>query len=405
MRVGACFLQAMATDSDMGNGRHAGALTFCLLFSLESLVRSLNAAVLSTQAYDLLGSSQKVSVLSTYVSLTVLITTLLMPVILGRFRRRWAYTMGVVFLMIGAGFLATNTIAGQFVGAYFRNAGSSIANVTLQLYILDHIKKSDLTRSEPLRLATSTLAWVLGPAAGIWLYETYGSVAPQLVSVAMGFVLLSAFWYLRLHENSVLRAGNLRAFRPLSNILRFASQPRLRLAWAIAFWRSCFWASLFTYGPLLMIEGGLSKQAGGWLISASQVMLLATVLFGKFARKHGVRPVVTTSFLVMTVATTAAGFSGSHNPILTSLLLLIAALFCSGLDAVGAIPFLRAVRPMERPRMTPVYRTFIELSDLLPGFVFAGVLLIFPTGAAFVILGLSMLVIAWLSWVYIPKSM
>jgi hypothetical protein len=56
----------MASDSETAL-RKGGTLTFALLFSLESLVRALNAAVLSTQAYDLLGSSQQVSVLATCV--------------------------------------------------------------------------------------------------------------------------------------------------------------------------------------------------------------------------------------------------------------------------------------------------------------------------------------------------
>jgi predicted MFS family arabinose efflux permease len=179
----------------------------------------------------------------------------------------------------------------------------------------------------------------------------------------------------------------------------------LRLAWAIAFWRSCFWGGLFTYGPLLMIEGGMSKQFGGILLSVSQLMLLSTVVFGKIARDYGVRPVITVSFLVLAVTVTLAGAFGSNYPLIAAGLLLLAALFASALDAVGAIPFLRAVKMHERPQMTPVYRTFIELSELLPGVLYAGVLLAFPTGAAFVLLGLSMVIIAWMSWRFLPRSL
>jgi MFS family permease len=281
--------QPSSAAEKVGGKSRAGALTFCLLFALESLVRSLNAAVLSTQAYDLLGTSQKVSVLSTSVSLCVLASTLLMPLVLGNVRRRWAYSLGLCSMLLGAAALSTHTIVGQALGAYFRNAGSSLVNVTLQLYILDHIRKADLARSEPLRLATSTFAWVVGPATGIWLYDHYGSIAPQIASFVVGLMLLGVFWWLRLSEFSVFKSGTLKSFRPLGNVRHFMRQPRLRLAYAIAFWRSCFWACLFTYGPLLMIESGLSKQAGGYLISASQVMLLSTVLYGGLARKYGVR--------------------------------------------------------------------------------------------------------------------
>ena len=77
--------------------RPAGALTFGMIFAGESLLRALNVSVIPLQAYELLGSSQRVSMVSTFVSLSVLIATLSLPVIFARFRRRWIYTMGVAF--------------------------------------------------------------------------------------------------------------------------------------------------------------------------------------------------------------------------------------------------------------------------------------------------------------------
>jgi hypothetical protein len=62
--------------------RRAGAYTFASLFAVESFVRSLNSTVISLQAYDILGAAQKVSMLSTVVSLSVLSATLLLPFLL-----------------------------------------------------------------------------------------------------------------------------------------------------------------------------------------------------------------------------------------------------------------------------------------------------------------------------------
>ena len=114
----------MATESlspNLFSGRKAGALTFGAIFTLESLVRSLNSTVISLQAYDLLGSSQKVSELTTLVAMTVLIATLMLPYVLGRLRRRWAYTFGVVSLMVASLFLAGFSVEGTIAGMFFRN--------------------------------------------------------------------------------------------------------------------------------------------------------------------------------------------------------------------------------------------------------------------------------------------
>ncbi len=40
------------------------------------------------------------------------------------------------------------------------------------------------------------------------------------------------------------------------------------------------------------------------------------------------------------------------------------------LDSLGNIPFLRAVRPLERPQMMSVFRTYIDIGNLLPFAVF-----------------------------------
>ncbi len=386
-------------------GRKAGALTFGLLFLLESLVRSFNSGVLSIQAYDLLGSSQKVSILNIGIALAVLVTTLLMPLLFAHARRRWVYTIGGLFMIAGSLALASYTLPGQVTGVLLRNSGASIMNVALQLYILDNIRKVDLTSSEPMRMALSTIAWVVGPISGVWLYEHYGPTAPQLAAMAAATLVLGVFWYLRLHDKVNLPSGTLQRFNPISNAARFIAQPRLRLAWAIAFGRSCFWATFFTYGPILMIEGGLGKQAGGYIISGSQLFLLTAFLFGATAKRIGVRGVIAWCFAATALAVCGAGFLGVASPVAASVCLLIGAFFASGIDAVGAIPYLRAVKPGERQGMTAVYRTFIECSELIPGLIFAIALSFFDVGIVFIILGICLSSLALISWRYLPKSM
>ena len=398
----------MSTESISPNlisGRKAGAFTFGAIFAIESLVRSLNSTIISLQAYDLLGSSQKVSELSTLVAILVLLTTLMLPYVLGRLRRRWAYTLGVVGLIVASLFLASFTVGSTIAGMFFRNCGAAILNITLSLYIMDHIKKSELARSEPMRLSLSTFSWMIGPASGVWLYTQIGPWGPQLASMAAAVALLVLFWILRLSDRAIMPSGTLQSFNPLANVMRFVSQPRLRLAWMVAFGRSCFWITFFTYGPLLLVESGLGKQIGGLMISASQALLLFAYFFGRLARRFGVRPIIGLCFLLMAVSTTAAGIAGKEQPYVAMVLLLFAAFAASGLDGVGGIPFLRAVRVHERQRMAAVYRTYIDFSDLIPAMIFAVALSYYEIGVVFIILGSSLVIMGAIAFRYLPKSM
>lgn len=382
-----------------------GALAFGVLFAIESIARASISAVISVQAYDLLQSSQHVSLLFTAVGLLALMGTLVVPLVIRWTARRFAYTIGALCLVTAAALFASFTVGGQVAAMSIRIFGAACLNVTTSLYILDHIRKADLVRSEPLRLSLSTVSWTIGPGLGVWLYTSYGVWAPQLFSAACALVLLGLFWYLRLSENPAIKPGASTAGNPLRSVRRFIAQPRLRLAWLIAFGRSCFWSSFFIYAPILMITSGLGKDAGGLLVSAGNAVLITAVLFGRVAERVGVRTVIAGAFLGIALATVGAGLAGTEKPLVAAFLLLAASLGAAALDSVGGIPFLRSVRFHERAEMTGVYRTYLDISDLLPPFLYSLVLFFFPLGAVFVVLGIWSMVCAWFAWRYMPKSM
>jgi MFS family permease len=382
-----------------------GALAFAALFAVESFSRALIATVVSVQAHDLLMTSQRVSVLFTCVSVAVLVSTLTLPMLFRYVPRRWIYTAGVVGLILASLAFATHTLPGQVGGMYLRNIGAATLNIALALYILDHIRKADLVRSEPMRLAFSTVSWTIGPFLGVWLYETYGPWAPQLLCIATCCLVIIVFWYLRLNDHPVIKAATSTPQNPLVNVGRFVSQPRLRLAWIIAFGRSCFWTTFFVYGSLLMIEGNLGKEASGLLISLSQLALCTAYLFGKLSERIGVRKVIVWAYGVAALAMIGAGYAGTGAPVLAAFFLLIGAVANSGLDGVGGIPYLRSVRAHERAQMTGVYRSYVDLSDLLPSLIYSFVLLAFPLGSVFYILGTWLAIVGLVAWRYLPRSM
>jgi MFS family permease len=381
-----------------------GALAFATLFALESLARALAATVISVQAYDLLQDNQKVSVLFTLVGIGSLCATVTIPMIIGLTARRWIYSGGALLLMLAGVLLATHTLAGQASGMFLRVFGTACLNITLSLYIMDHIRKPDLVRSEPLRLALSTASWTIGPYLGVILYSNYGVWSPFALSILAAAMLLAVFWYLRLKE-LIIRPARKAPPDPLTNIGRFIAQPRLRLAWLIAFGRSCFWATFFIYAPLLMINAGIGGEAGGLLISIGNMALITAVPFGRLAQRVGVRIVIAGSMVVLAAASVLAGLAGTGFPLIAGGFLLMGAVAGAALDGVGGIPFLRAVKARERAEMAGVYRTFIDMSELIPTLVYSVALLVLPLGAVFVVLGLWLALVAALSWIYLPKSL
>jgi MFS family permease len=372
---------------------------------VESVSRASIAGVVPIQAYDLLKDEQRVSVLYFTVGILGLAATLCAPVVYRRIPRRYVYTAGGLLLIAACICFATNTLPGQAMGLFFRTFASSTLAITLSLYIMEFIPKDGLVRSESLRLSLSTFAWTLGPSVGVWLYVEFGHVAPFLWSGAWALIVIAIFWWMRLSGARAVAPGVLRPVNPIANIRRYVSQPRLRLAWLVAFGRSCYWMTFYIYGPILMVATGEGRLAGGLIVSLGNALLLFAVLWGRLGSRIGVRAVVVWSFASMAVMSVLAGIAGETYPWITAILLLVGVNFAVGLDAVGNVPFLRAAHAYERPQMTAVHRTNLDLSELFPAFIYSIILGFFGLGAVFVTLGVFSAVCGFVAWRHLPRSM
>lgn len=378
---------------------------FSVLFLLETFARASLATVIPVQAFDLLQSEQAVSFLYTGVALTALGFSLVIPLLIGRLTRKWVYSLGALLLVVAAGVFASYTAAGQVAGMIARVMGVACLNVTLNLYVLDHIRREDFVPYDSTRLAYATIGWTVAPYLGVWLYANHGVWPVYALSAGAALLLLATFWYLRLSATPIIAKGKTKPARPIGYVGRFVSQPRLRLAWLIAFGRSSFWSSFFIYVPILMVATGEGQEAGGLLVSLGNVMLITTIWWGRLSARTGVRWLVTLSFSASAALLFAAGLSGSAAPWITAGMLLGATVFIVPLDAVGGVPFYRAVHRSERAEMTAVYRSYMDFGELLPPLVYGVLLAFFDFGVVFVALGALLLFCAATSWRFLPRRL
>jgi MFS family permease len=378
------------------------AWAFALLFFVESVARASVATVLPINAYDLFGDKESVSLAYTAVAFCSLVLSLAIPYIIRALSRRWSYTLGATCLILCGAALATNTVSGQLLSMLARTFGAATLNVTLNLYIMDYIRKTELVRAEPLRYGISTAAWIAAPLGGVWLYDHYGIAATGVVPVASALMLIGLFWYLRMSERGPIRPARMLPPNPLASVGRFARQPRLRLAWFIAFARSAFWVTFFVYVPILMIEGGLGALTAGIAIAVGNAMLLNNFLASGWARRYGLRRVIALAAGCGGAMSVAAGIAGSDHAAIAATFLVLGSFFIATLDGLGPIPFMRAVHAYERPQMTAIYRTYLDASELIPPFVYFLAFMAFGFSGAFYTLALLLSATAWLSWRYLP---
>src|SRR3989304_1057467 len=125
--------------------------TFAVLFSLIVLPRSLLVTVIPLQAHTLLGDAQRVSVLYFAVSLAGLCGSLAIPWLGHRLRRRGGFFLGAISLLVPAALLGGSSMAGLVLGTVAQVFAIASLEITLNLYVMDHIPRREITRFEPRR--------------------------------------------------------------------------------------------------------------------------------------------------------------------------------------------------------------------------------------------------------------
>ena len=331
---------------------------------LEGFARAVMTGVVPLAAFEALGSKQAVS----YVFIGGAVITVLFTLNVGAFerwlQRRWVVTMAAGLLLTAAGLLAFADGPLFAVAIGLRSAEASIFSVCLSLYIMDYIAKRDLTVTESRRIVYTGFAWLIGPTLGVWLWSIGAKRAPFAVSAVATLVMIGYFWRLRFHRNAVLMTPNSTVPNPFANVLRYFRQRNLRIAYTITLSRAVFWAALFVYGPIYIVEADMPTWTAGVFLSLASAMLFTSPLVRRSADRFGSRTVIIAAFVLITASMLALALLPEPRPVGVAFWLL-GSVGGAALDVLGNIPFMRTVKPRERTAMTTVFSTWREISFLI----------------------------------------
>lgn len=380
---------------------HAG--TFVVLFAIEAWSRATLITVVPLQALKLLGNAQSVSFVYFAVALIGLISTMIIPMVVYRIRRRWAFSLGGLLMMASLWFYAAGDPTLFAIGLAIQVVATAFLEIVMNLFVLDHVPRSEITKFEPRRLVFVAAPFTFGPWLGIWVAET---VSPQMTFLLVAvFVaaLMVFFWFLRLTDNKAVTMPLKLPPNPIRYLPRFFAQPRLRLAWVLATGRSSWWMMFFVYAPIYLSTSGYSPEMTGMIMSISLGSLFLAGIWGAIGRKYGMRFILISGYALAGVLTIMIAVLQDWP--LIALALVVASAFASSLvDGAGNIPFLRSVHSYERAEMTSVYVTYRHTAQLLTPGVFSLVLGVFALPAVFIVGGTCFLSMAWLAR-YLPKKL
>lgn len=370
----------------LSNVESAQSRGFVILFTLESTCRALLMTVVPLQAYRLFGDAQLVSVVYLSVSFAGLAASLAVPMLMHVIKRRFMMTIGASLYVLSALLLSFGEIWAMVGALALQITATAVLEVTINLYLMDNVRRRHLNTFEPRRLLYSGMAFTVGPWLGVTLNENLAANTTYLLVALTALCLLAAFWRLRLSDNSAISAATKPPPRPLQYIPRFLAQKRLMLAWALSVGRNGWWLMFFVYTPIYATQAGYSAEIGGALVSLGVLPMILVRTWGRLGTRYGIRRLLVVSYALTGTVTLGAGLAGGW-PALCLALLVLAAFTATIIDGAGNVPFLRAVRPREREEMTSVYTTYRHGTSLITPAVYAMVLSVLPLSFVFVVSG------------------
>jgi MFS family permease len=389
----------------LANVADAPASAFVVLFTCDAIARALLISLLPLQVYAQLGDAQLVSMVYFSVALLGLGATLTVPVILHRISRRWILTAGAVAQMSSAALFALGGGRWLVAGLALQALAVAMLDVVINLYLLDHVPRRELTVFEPRRLLFAGSAFAAGPWLGVFLHRHVVEWFPYLVAGLAMLALLTFFWAMRLTDNPGLQPATAPPPNPMRYMRRFASQPRLVLSWLLALGRNGWWVMNFMCVPIYVTSAGYGSEVGGAMVSLGLAPMLLVRVWGRIGQKIGARTLLTFAYSMTAAFSFLAAAAAAAGATLVGMALLCMAAFSATIiDGAGNVPFLRAVHHYERSEMTSVFMTFRHVGALCVPGVLMLVLMVMPLPSVFAVGGAISLTAAALSR-FLPRGM
>jgi ACDE family multidrug resistance protein len=376
--------------------------SFAAFFFLQNLPRGMLLTVIPLQAYAMMGNAQDASVLLFAVGIGGIVAALTVPAIIKHIGLFPAYLLSCFAMLLSALLMMVEQSWVFSVGLFCHAFAIAAAEVTLSLYVMGRIARTQMTSFEPLRVFFNVAALTIGPFLGVYLESQVLHQLPFICSIVFMIATVICFRLMGLHDTNV-PASRSESVNPLRYLSTYVRQPRLRLAYGLVLARSCWWTMFIIYVPIYAQQSGLGALTGAALVSIGTAWTLSVPFWGWVARRYGVRRLMISGFGVSSGLTMLVYLS-LDTPTIASVLLVVCALGATMLDGVGNVLFFRAVRPSQRSEMTAVFVTYRDTGQLLTPGLYAVLLSFFALPVVFSSAAVWMMVAAWFCR-YIPRRL
>jgi MFS family permease len=254
----------------------------------------------------------------------------------------------------------------------------------------DISKVKDIGKNESIIYSLINIAWLLGPLIAGFASDNYGMRSVFLLSTIFIIISIFAFLFSRVKDSHVTKKVHKNVF---ANLKSFFSNKDLMKAYVARGGVEVWWALIYIYMPLLILDQGKSFFWVGAFLFCNTIPLVALeYFFGKKVDKIGYKKFFIWGFGILLFCSFIS-FIVFDNFVLVLILLIIASIGLAILEPSTEAYFFKLVKKKDEDRYYGPFITSDDVGYLVGALVLAGVLALFSFKAMFLAVFIELIII------------
>ena len=271
------------------------------------------------------------------------------------------------------------------------------------IIIRDKSRETELSRNEGVMYTLMNVAWVIGPLLAGILSEFLGISFIFIISTIFMILALISFKVSRIQDPNIKKRIDRNMHK---NFIEFFRNKNRVLSYIIGGGVPFWWALIYLFIPMFMIEKGLLIQWVGYFLFAIAVpLILFTYIFAKLAGKIGFKKLFKIGFFILFASVFACFFiSGvptilGFNSVYAILgILVLASIGMAMLESTVEAYFFDLMKAKEELHFYGPYNTNLEVSRLIAYAIPSLILIFLPFKFIFLFFAAVMLSLFFLSF-------
>lgn len=264
---------------------------------------------------------------------------------------------------------------------------------TLGLILRNKSKNQVVSKNIGFMYTLLNISWLVGPVAAGFLAEKLGIKFVFLIS---GILMLFAFIllkFLKVKDNKKSKKIDGNFFKIIKE---FFSSKKLVFTYLISGGISFWWAFIYIFIPILIIESGKNDIVVGYFLAGVILpLVLLEYFFGKLAGKSGFKKMFFRGYLILAIVAVISFFINDLYAILV--LLVLGSVGMAMLEPTTEAYFFDMTNKKQRDKFYGVYNTTIDINYAVSLFLISLLIKFIDFKYSFLLIGFFMMIFALLS--------